>query len=435
MAVLVVSEYGQITCGEKFKPENRVVTESQHRALEKFSEEYKRRFKVTVFRHGPKRSLFAQNYVGVISLGQHQVEILPKIDKDLKLGDDVSQVRHNLARMISVAFDLDIYGDEESNVARHDDSILEIFIRLFCKKLWQCVRRGMVRRYVGCRENLPTLRGRLSITDQIRHNLARPDRLACIFDEFSDNNALNQALKAALRILIKAARSQRNLRDISELMFCFQDVDDVPPNAIDWVQAGTNRLSARYKPVLALARMFIERQSPDVVSGNGNGFSLLFDMNQLFELYVGAMAKRAFSRDDLKVSLQGPIRHLAHNSGGGLAFKLKPDIVASTQHGVAFIIDTKWKRLDEQFHRDGVSSGDMYQMFAYAKQYAAPKVFLLYPHHDKLGERQSRRAEYKLNMTEMNGMDQKICISSVDLRDLNTVKQQLRDLISFSVTT
>jgi 5-methylcytosine-specific restriction enzyme subunit McrC len=423
MAVLALREFERITCGDAFEPENRVVRADQHRALEMFTENYQKQHKVIVFQHGPRRSLVAQNFVGVVNLGRDQIEILPKIE------GEVSQVRHNLVKMISVVLDLELYDADTSKVDKHSESILEVLIRLFCQKLWQCVRRGMVRQYETRDENLAMLRGRLSVPEQIRLNLARPDRLACVFDEFSENNPLNQALKAALQVLSNVARTQANQRTLAELLFCFQDVDDVASNTINWSRAGTNRLSARFKPLLALAKLFIDGKSPDVVSGSGDGFALLFDMNQLFERYVGAVANQVFSKEGLEVSLQGPKRHLARVESGAPVFELKPDIVARDKNGIAFIIDTKWKRLKEQFNREGVTSTDVYQMYAYSTQYASPDVLLLYPHHSDLGVWKARRAEYWIH--GVNGkldLNQRVCVSSLDMQDLKTVPAQLRSM-------
>ena len=428
MAVLALREFERITCGDVFKPEDRVIRVDQHRALERFSQDYQKQHGVIVFQHGPRRSLVAQNFVGVINLGRDQVEILPKIE------GDVQQVQKNLVKMIVIALDLELYDADASKVERQSDSVLEILIRLFCQKLWQCVRRGMVRQYEARSENLAMLRGRLSITEQVRSNLARPDRLACVFDEFTENNPLNHALKAALHLLAKIAKSQGNQRNLAELLFCFQEVDDVAPAAIQWSRASTNRLSLRYKPVLALARLFIEGKSPDIVSGSGDGFALLFDMNRLFEGYVGAVAKRVFLKDGLTVSLQGPKRHLAFGASGNAVFELKPDIVAHVGGEVAFIIDTKWKRLKEQANREGVTSADVYQMYAYSTQYAAPDVLLLYPHHHDLGQWKPRRAEYWLHGANgSRDLNQRVCVSSLDLKDLSTVPDQLRRMFACCV--
>ena len=376
-----------------------------------------------MLQHGPRESLVALYFVGVINLGRDQVEILPKIECD------DSQVRHNLAKMIATVLDLELYDEDSTKVHKSNDSILEVLVKLFCQKLWQCIRKGMVRRYESRSENLTMQRGRLSVTNQIRQNLARPDRLACIFDEFTDNNPLNRALKAALRVLTTVAKTQDNQRNISELMFCFQDVDDIVPSAINWDLASTNRLSVSYKPVLALARLFIEGKSPDIVSGSGDGFALLFDMNQLFESYVGVIAKRVFGADGMKVSLQGPKRHLAHYQSGSPVFELRPDIVVHRADEVAFVIDTKWKRLKEQSYREGVATSDVYQMFAYSSRYLSEDVVLLYPHHQELGERVPRRAQYWVERgLDGQGAARRISVSTLDLRDLKEVPEQLRSL-------
>lgn len=120
--------------------------------------------------HGPRRSLVAQNYVDVINVGAHQVEVLPKIQ------GDVSQVRHNLARMVATTLRLALHSDDQTQVARVDQTVLDAMARLFCDELWKALRQGPVRRYETHEDNLVVLRGRLNVNQQIRHNLARPER-------------------------------------------------------------------------------------------------------------------------------------------------------------------------------------------------------------------------------------------------------------------
>lgn len=131
--------------------------------------------------------------------------------------------------------------------------------------------------------------------------------------------------------------------------------------------------------------------------------------------------------------VQGPKRHLAQVADGSHVFALKPDIVAQNEAGVAFIIDTKWKRRKDEAYREGVTSADIYQMYAYSTQYASPDVFLLYPHHRELGEWRARRAEYWVH--GVNGgkkLNQRVCVSSLDLRDLKSILDQLRCMFTSS---
>ncbi len=58
------------------------------------------------------------------------------------------------------------------------------------------------------------------------------------------------------------------------------------------MRARTNRLTVRYKPLLSIARLFIEGKSPDVVPGSGDGFALLFDMDQWLEVSIEILMER-----------------------------------------------------------------------------------------------------------------------------------------------
>lgn len=420
MGVLAVQEYQRIECGDAFDAVTRTITATHHRLLEKMCEEYKRRFGASPFDHGPRKSFVAKNFVGVVCLGRDQIEVLPKIESE------TTQVRKNLSSMIATALDMDLHAAGLGQMDKTDDSVLEILIRLFCRRMWSMVHRGLVRRYLGRSENLSVLRGRLSVARQIRMNLSRPDRLACDFDEFSENNLINQVLKAALRVLLPIARSPGNQRNVAELLFCFQEVDDLALAAIPWHSLATDRLTRHLDPLLNLARVFIEGRSQDVLSGASSGFTLLFDMNELFEAYVGAVARKVFSGASVKVSLQGPHRYLAQRPDGVAAFQLRPDIVVSDGSQIRFIVDTKWKRLKPADFRDGVASSDVYQMYAYSSRYQAPEVVLLYPHHAELGEWKARRAEYLLGHGgPLDASVRRIGVTTIDLRDLVSVPKQL----------
>lgn len=420
MGVLAVQEYQWIHCGDAFDPATRTITVIQHRLLEKTCEEYKHRFGVSPFDHGPRKSFVAKNFVGVVCLGRDQIEVLPKIESE------TTQVRKNLSSMIATALDMDLHAPGIGQMDKTDDSVLEILVRLFCRHMWNMVRRGLVRKYLGRSENLSVLRGRLSVASQIRMNLSRPDRLACDFDDFSENNLINQVLKAALRVLLPVVRSPGNQRNLAELLFCFQEVDDLALAGIPWHALATDRLSRHLEPLLNLARVFIEGRSQDVLSGASSGFTLLFDMNELFEAYVGAVVRKVLSTASVNVSLQGPHRYLAQRPDGMAAFQLRPDIVVSDGSQVRFIADTKWKRLKPADFRDSVASADVYQMYAYSSRYCAPEVVLLYPHHAELGEWKVRRAVYWLGDDAMPAASRRrIGVTTIDLRDLATVPTQL----------
>jgi len=425
--VLRVTEYQSIRCGEMFSAFERTVTPAQFLKLERFNEQYEQRRKVKVFQYGARNTLVAQNFVGVIHMGAYQVEVLPKIEAD------EYRVRQNLLQMVATTLKLKLHGNELGLLERADQSILEVLIRLYCDQLWEAVHKGMVRRYESRQDNLVVLRGRLNVSQQLRHNLARPDRLHCTFDEFTQDNALNRALKAALRVLFKLARTESSSRSIAELLFCFDEVAETPADAINWERVSTNRLSERYGPLLRMARLFVEGATPDLTSGRGDGFAVLFDMNQLFEEYVGRQVQRVATQRHLVAKLQSPRRHLAVRDGGSTCFELRPDIVVLENGAHLVVIDTKWKRLNLTGAKEGIFTSDLYQMFAYAKQYRVPTVVLLYPHHSALGDWKPCRNRYRFNEPDTLTSQHTLHIASLPLTDLKMVPNYLQAILESTV--
>jgi len=426
--VLRVTEYQSIRKAETFSGAERTLTPAQFQQLERFNERFERKRKVKVFQYGARNTLVARNFVGVIHLGAYQVEVLPKIEA----GEH--RIRHNLLQMVASTLNLKLHGGELGQIERANQSILEVLIRLYCDLLWEAVHKGMVRRYESRQDSLVALRGRLNVAQQLRHNLARPDRLHCTFDEFTQDNALNRALKAALRVLFRLARTESSSKSLAELLFCFDDVADMPASAIQWEQVKTDRLSERYAPLIRMARLFVDGATPDLTAGGGDGFAVLFDMNQLFEEYVGRQVQRLTAEHGLHSHLQGPKRHLALRDGGSACFELRPDIVVMDAGNHLAVIDTKWKHLKVNGVREDISTSDLYQMFAYAKQYQVPGVILLYPHHPELGEWKPCLNSYRFR--EPEGADSKhtLYIASLPLDDLKLVRTYLKSILDSTIT-
>ena len=381
-----------------------------------------------VFKPFSEDTLSAQQYVGAVQIGNLTVEILPKVD-----GIDGTVMRRNLVGMLAVVLDLKISEGDIAHVATQRHGILEILIRLFCDKLFAQVHRGLVRRYEHREENLSVLRGRIGIVEQVRLNAANPERLFCRFDEFQEDNPLNQILKAAIRLLLAVSQELSNQRQLSELLLAFEGVADFRRSSLPWQRITFDRLNDRYKPTFKLAELFLKATPPDVSGGGVQGFSLFFDMNSLFEEYIGRVATRVFRPHGYKVVLQGPQRYLTYDETlQREAFAMKPDVVGLVGLQAAWIIDTKWKELSKEETRDGVLQGDIYQMYAYSNRYECPEVVLLYPHHGGLGIEHGIRASYRLNTWSEKQFDQengRVKVGTVDLSDLATVPAQLRALV------
>lgn len=430
MSVLTLREYESFAIDECFSSAGRKsVTPAQVDALERLSQRLKAAgMKGDLFKPANRTTLKAQQFVGVMQLGADAVEVIPKID-----GLDERGARISLFRMLARTRRLAIHEADLARLALQNLNILEIFIRLFCDKLFMEVHRGLVSRYERRTDNLPTLRGKLLTGLQATLNAFHPERFQCEFDEFTVDTPLNRVLKAAVRRLRGITQHGDNARRLAELDFTLDGVSDVPATALEWHRLHFDRANRRYEPLVEMARMVLQNRSQDVTSGSKEGFGLVFDMNELFEEYIGEIARTTFA-PDWQVVLQGPQRYLLQDqSSGADVFQTKPDITGLRDNKPTWIIDTKWKPLDEQECNHGVGQADVYQMLGYAQRYGVRDIFLLYPHHDLVGDQAGIQRSFRIlgefmgPATKAGG--QSIHVTTIDISDLDTVPDQLHSIL------
>lgn len=346
-----------------------------------------------------RQSLRARGVVGVIAADGCALEILPKIDFPGEPQENVTgNIRRRLVHMLAVALDIKIDAGQFTNLGWQRETLLEILIRLFSEKLVDAVREGMPRRYVEREERLGALRGRLDVTRQFTVLAANPSRLACRFDELSPDIALNRIMKASINRLMGVARSADNQRRLRELAFAYADIADLPISALRWDDVILDRTNARWKEILSLAKLLLGERFQTTSTGVSEGFSLLFEMNTLFEEYVARLIARAVSGGRLRVISQGGRLYCLETHTGGGLFQTKPDILIKDGPDVVQIIDTKWKRIARQIDdkRQGVNQSDVYQMMAYGQIYGCPRLTLLYPHHLGLSEAEGLRSSHRV---------------------------------------
>ncbi|MCF6102458.1 McrC family protein [Mesorhizobium muleiense] len=354
-----------------------------------------------------------QQVVGVIAAPGCSLEILPKIDAEASEDDET--VRTRLVAMLDVALGLKLGDGQALAMARQKDTLLDILIRLFADRLLVEARRGLPRAYLAQHQDLSALRGRLDIIRQFTHHAVRQDRLACRFDSLMPDTPLLRIMKACVLMLRRHARAIETQRRLDELRFLLAEVSDVPVGALPWAWVRIDRTSRRWETLYRMAKLFLKRewQRTNHDARGGQGITLLFAMNDLFEAYIAALALRASRSSELTVHAQGGLLYclIEEGYGGRRRFQTTPDILIKRDGQTVMVIDTKWKRIgrNPEDAKRGVSQADVYQMMAYARLYRCPEVMLLYPHHVGLG---AEALDAAYGMLEGN---ERLRIASVDL--------------------
>lgn len=358
------------------------------------------------------------NYCGVIQVGQLTMEILPKIAETNEQERRAGLDRELLLRMIAIARDLPLFDTSAADIQLQNHHLLDLVVAHFCNVTYREFHKGLIRQYIAKEEVLRLIRGRWLVNADINHNVGRKDFAHCEFDEFTDDNPYNQAIKATLRLLISVTSPNRRLSQklrtldamlpgVTDKYFAAAAVRDLP----------RSRLVARFETVLQFCEWFLAAQSPNVHAGAERAFGLLFDMNVLFEQFV-AKILRSVIPDALQLRTQGPRTFLVRDrKTGDDRFQMKPDLcIVRRDKSVAAIIDTKWKLLDEQDQASkyGVQQSDVYQAAAYAEAYRCSRVALWYPASPNLSHQILTVFDFLRRGEELTGRN--LAINSINLQ-------------------
>ncbi len=374
---ITLSEYSYVFVGTKDFDNHKAVDKKTFEELESFV--LQNSDTVQYLKLGQNKQhkfLQAQNYVGVIQTKSGvTIEILPKI---AKVHDD-EETKTMLIKMLKTLKKSPFKNFNMANLKSTNMPLLEIFITMFLTELEVLIKKGIKSDYVNQEENLRYLKGKLQFNKHIKHNHIHKERFYVEFQEFTTDRVENSLIKTTLEYLYKASKSNSNHKRIREFMFVFDELKVSHRIKDDFSKVKLNRQMKDYELILQWAKIFLLSNSFSPYTGKEVAFALLFDMNVLFESYVGHI----FKKEGFNISLQDREHHLAYLNSEG-KFQLKPDIVIRHNDEV-IIADTKWKLLSDDKTHQGVSQSDMYQLFAYGQKYKEPQckeMFLIYPKRD-----------------------------------------------------
>ena len=312
----------------------------------------------------------ARNYVGVLQTKSGlTIEILPKIaDKN-----DAERSKSVFIKMLRTLKNFPFKSSNLASLKTQNLPLLEIFISMFLCELEALVKKGIKSDYVALEENLNFLKGKLNINEQIKRNSIHKERFYVGYSEFLSDIKINRIIKTTLKFLYKKSNSSKNQQKIRELLFIFDEVSECEDCKNFFAKLVINRQVKHYEQTLLWCKIFLLGNSFTPHKGDDLALALLFDMNALFESYVGNFIKKSFPG----TILQHSEKHLVEDPK---SFKLRPDIFLKDK----FIADTKWKIVSS---RDDISQADLYQLYAYGKKHECDKLHLIYPKIDDIRQK------------------------------------------------
>lgn len=161
--------------------------------------------------------------------------------------------------MLSYAFQELRKNTYEEVAGEKFDDIYDLFAEILARGVSSQLKQGLHRNYVLQEDEMTTLRGKLSMPDTIRLYSRGVKRLACEFDEYSENNIFNQILKTTLKLLARhdAVKTERKMA-LRKLLPFFANVDEVELRSIKWSTLRFDRNSKTYQMLLYLCYFVID---------------------------------------------------------------------------------------------------------------------------------------------------------------------------------
>lgn len=311
-----------------------------------------------------------RQYVGILSVGDLTIEVLPKVDKG---SPDHTIWRENLIHMLSKVYKLDVAVPSSANQKiKTNSTILDVFIKRFLDEVEVLLNRGLVKCYHKEDGNSKAMKGKLLVSKHLQCNYVHKERFYVRYYTYDHEHVMNCLLRQALEVTTMATQNVQLRGRAVTMLFDFPELHSVNVCKELFDNLQFDRKTEDYRNAINLARLFLLNYQPSLDSGNENVLALMFDMNKLWEEYVFIMLCKALQKEGYEVKAQVH-KNFWHLKDGGRKV-IKPDIVVLSDSKNTFVLDTKWKC------PDGVpSDGDLHQLYVYQQMFSAKRVALVYP--------------------------------------------------------
>ncbi len=362
----------QVAPTDSFRDGRLFLTEKTLELLENLNRERK-------FLDIGRQTIKPAGYVGVVRVNTLTIQIFPKVFGHEDLPYHQEMVAGNLLKMLSytgrnLITEADIAG---LDLRRLD--LFEVFIHLFAKSLLHTVRGIQRKEYVARSGEPGFVRGRIQFERYT--NPARMHIVPCRYHEFSVDNLMNRTLKYTCHLMSRTVSDFATIRLLRSILDILDPVTFETISLADTDRITFTRLNRAFEPHIRFCRIFLANSSLTLQASKVESFSLLIPMEKLFEEFISAVLvadPAYFFGRQVAVRLQSGLGGLARDESGRQVFNMRPDILIGAPE-VEAVIDTKYKRLNQDDARLGVSQADLYQMYAYATKTVARRCMLLYP--------------------------------------------------------
>lgn len=233
---------------------------------------------------------------------------------------------------------------------------------------------GILQGYRTVEESLPTVRGRIRLSDQLSRRPALPLPVEVTHDEFTHDIPENQILRTAIRRMLGVPRIPDEVRrELGHLDGRLAGVQIVPLRARHpgW---SSSRLNARYVPALRVAELVLDSLSVDMGAGQSPMTSFVVNMASVYEDFVSIALTEALLPYPGTTRAQYPARLDVPSLDSGRGIAMRVDLVHLVQRKPVIVFDAKYIASGPR----GYPNANHYQLLAYCTALDVPVGWLVY---------------------------------------------------------
>lgn len=328
-----------------------------------------------------------------------------------------------------------------AQAVEHAPTLDALLASVLLKLMQGRLRVGLGHDYVGVRQTVQTIRGRIDFGESLKRRTFERGQVHAAFQKYSANSLKNQVVRSTLTRLIQAGHFGSETDQVKDLLSKLRrlnrdldgiDLIEVTPELIGRAQAAQH--DRDYRLMLAICDLVVQRQMPGGPGAETTVPAVDREALVLHNVYERFVA--SFYRIHLRgweVSAQPRLEWHARSASERLPSMIPDLVLREKSSGRLVIIDTKFTAhslVENRWGKPVFDSAHMYQLYAYLKsqehlseaQRGATGI-LLYPAVEvKLAER-------------IELQDHVMRIESVDLAaPWEEVERQLLELVRLNLT-
>ncbi|MBS5823681.1 MAG: 5-methylcytosine-specific restriction endonuclease system specificity protein McrC [Clostridium argentinense] len=278
----------------------------------------------------------------------------------------------NIYYMLSYAYDVLKEGDNVNLSDEEFDNIYNLFAKILINGLNLLIKRGFNKEYVCVSDELPVLRGKVSINDTLKRQSFIHGKISCEYDELSSNVLFNQIIKTTIITLINYKKLDKQIKNqLIHVNRYFQEVDAVRLQKSHFSRISYHRNNRFYKLILDICELIFD----EVIVTSQKGETIFKDfirdnrMAALYEKFILNFYKKELT----SVLVYSPIFQWQKDDdfehvGESFLPVMRTDIVLQNKER-QLIIDAKYYTNALQIRNVGdtkkLISGNLYQIYTY----------------------------------------------------------------------